>query len=61
MIDTAENDPRRSDVNTPLEITVGISVGKQEDTKNVLSNIWHVFRWSLLTSIRVGFAFFGIA
>ena len=61
MIDTAENDPRRSDVNTPLEITVGISVGKQPDTKAVLSNIPHVFQWSLLTSIRVGFAFFGIA
>ena len=57
MIDTAENDPKRSDVNTPFEI----SVGKQADTKDVLSNIRHVFRWSLLTSIRVGFAFFGIA
>ena len=57
MIDTAENDPKRSDVNKPFEI----SVGKQADTKDVLSNIRHVFRWSLLTSIRVGFAFFGIA
>ena len=57
MIDTAENDPKRSDVNTPFEI----SVGKQADTKDVLSNIRHVFRWSLLTSIRVGFAFFGTA
>ena len=61
MIDIAESAPRRSDVNTPLEMTVGISVGKQEDTKNVLSNIWNVFRWSLMTSIRVGFAFFGVA
>jgi len=61
LIDIAESAPRRSDVNTPLEITVGISVGKQEGTKNVLTNIWHVFRWSLLTSIRVGFAFFGVA
>ena len=57
MIDTTENDPKRSDVNTPFEV----SVGKQADTKDVLSNIRHVFRWSLLTSIRVGFAFFGIA
>ena len=57
MVDTAENDPKRSDVNTPFEI----SVGKQADKKDVLSNAWHVFRWSLLTSIRVGFAFFSIA
>ena len=61
MIDSFESDPKRSDVNTPFEITVGISVGKQADKKDVLSNAWHVFRWSLLTSIPVGFAFFGIA
>ena len=57
MIDTAENDPKRSDVNTPFEI----SVGKQADSKDVVSSVRHVFRWSLLTSIRVGFAFFSIA
>ena len=61
MIDSFESDPKRSDVNTPFEITVGISVGKQADKKDVLSNAWHVFRWPLLTSIPVGFAFFGIA
>ena len=61
MIDSFESDPKRSDFNTPFEITVGISVGKQADKKDVLSNAWHVFRWSLLTSIPVGFAFFGIA
>ena len=61
MINIAESAPRRSDVNIPLEITVGVSVGKQADTKAVLSNIRHVSPWSLLTSIRVGFALFGIA
>ena len=61
MIDTAEGGPQRSDVNRPCELTVGISVAKQADTKDVLTNIRHVFRWSLLTSTRVGFAFFGIA
>ena len=61
MIDSFESDKKRSDVNTPFEITVGISVGKQADKKDVLSNAWLVFRWSLLTSIPVGFAFFGIA
>ena len=44
-----------------FELTVGISVGKQADTKNVLSNMPHFFRWPLLTSIRISFAFFGIA
>ena len=57
MIDTAENDPKRSDVNTPIEI----SVGKQADSKDVVFSVRHVSPWSLLTSIRVGFAFFGIA
>ena len=57
MIDTAENAPKRSGVNTPFEI----SVGKQADSKDVVSSVRHVFRWSLLTSIRVGFAFFSIA
>ena len=61
MIDSFESEKKRSDVNTPFEITVGISVGKQADKKDVLSNAWLVFRWSLLTSIPVGFAFFGIA
>jgi len=61
LIDTAESDPQRSDINKPFELTVGISVGKQADTKDAFSNIRHVFRWSLLNSIRVGFAFFGIA
>ena len=61
LIDTVEGDPKRSDVNTPFQITLGISVEKQADKKDVLSNTRHVFRWSLLTSIRVGFAFFGIA
>ena len=61
MIDTVESGPKRSEVNTPFEITLGIGVGKQGDRKDVLSNTRHVFRWSLLTSIRVGFAFFGIA
>jgi len=57
LIDTAENAPKRSGVNTPFEI----SVGKQADSKDVVSSVRHVFRWSLLTSIRVGFAFFSIA
>lgn len=57
MIDTAENAPKRSGVNTPFEI----SVWKQADSKDVVSSVRHVFRWSLLTSIRVGFAFFSIA
>ena len=62
MIDTAENDPKRSDVNTPFEITVGVSVGKQADKKDVLFNIRHIFPGGHLpTSIRVGFAFFSIA
>ena len=61
LINTAESNAQRSDINTPSELTVGISVGKEADTKDVLSNTRHVFRWSLLTSIRVGFAFFGIA
>lgn len=61
MIDTVEGDPKRSDVNTPFEITLGISVGRQADKKDVLSNTRYVFRWSLLTSIRVGFTFFGMA
>ncbi|HCG94152.1 MAG TPA: hypothetical protein DEX20_00810 [Halieaceae bacterium] len=61
LIDTVEGDPKRSDVNTPFQITLGISVGKQADTKDVLSNTRHVFRWSQLTSIRVGFTFFGMA
>ena len=61
MINTAESNAQRSDINTPSELTVGISVGKQADTKDVLSNIRHVFRWSLLISIRFGIAFFGIA
>ena len=61
LIDTAESDPQRSDINTPFELTVGISVGKQAGEKDALSNIRHVFRCSLLTSIRFGFAFFGIA
>ena len=57
MIDIAENDPKRSDVNTPFEI----SVGKQADSKDVVFSARHVSPWSLLTSIRVGFAFFSIA
>ena len=57
MIDTAENDPKRSDVNTPFEI----SVGKQADSKDVAFSVRHVSPWSLLTSICVGFAFFSIA
>ena len=57
MIDTAENDPKRSDVNTPFEI----SVGKQADSKDVVFSVRYVSPWSLLTSIRVGFAFFSIA
>ena len=61
LIDTVEGDPKRSDVNTPFEITLGISVEKQADKKDVLSNTRHVFRWSQLTSIRVGFTFFGMA
>ena len=61
LIDTVESDPKRSEVKTPFEITLGIGVWKQADRKDVLSNTRHVFRWSLLTSIRVGFAFFGIA
>ena len=61
MIDAADSNPKPADANTPFELTVGISVGKQADTKDVLSNIRHVFRWSLMTSIRVGLAFFGIA
>jgi hypothetical protein len=61
LIDTVEGDPKRSEVNTPFEITLGISFGKQADKKDVLSNTRHVFRWSLLTSIRVGFTFFGMA
>lgn len=61
MINTAESNAQRSDINTPSELTVGISVGKEADTKDVLSNIRHVFRWSQLTSIRVGFTFFGMA
>ena len=36
-------------------------IGKQADIKDVLFNIPHVFRWAFLTSIRIGFAFFGIA
>ena len=61
LINTAESNAQRSDINTPSELTVGISVGKEADTKDVLSNIRHVFRWSQLTSIRVGFTFFGMA
>jgi hypothetical protein len=61
LIDSVESDPKRSDVNAPFEITVGISIGKQADKKEVLSNAWHVFRRSLLTSIHVGFAVFCIA
>ena len=57
LIDIAENDPKRSDVNTPFEI----SVGKQADSKDVVFSARHVSPWSLLTSIRVGFAFFSIA
>ena len=57
MIDTAENDPKRSDVNTPFEI----SVGKQAGSKDIVFSVRHVSPWSLLTSIPVGFAFFGIA
>ena len=57
MVDTAENDPKRSDVNTPFEI----SVGKQADSKDVAFSVRHVSPWSLLTSICVGFAFFSIA
>ena len=60
MIDRAENDPKRSDVNTPFEFMDGMRIGKQAGKKDVLCNAWHVFRWSLLTSIRVGFAFFSI-
>ena len=56
MIDRAENNPKRSDVNTPFEI----SVGKQGDSKDVAFSVRHVSPWSLLTSIRVGFAFFSI-
>ena len=57
MIDTAEKDPKRSDVNTPFEI----SVGKQADSKDVVFSVRHVSPWSLLTSVPVGFAFFSIA
>jgi len=57
LIDTAENDPKRSDVNTPFEI----SVGKQADSKDVVFSVRHVSPWSLLTSVPVGFAFFSIA
>jgi hypothetical protein len=57
LIDTAENAPKRSGVNTPFEI----SVTKQADSKDVVSSVRRIFRWSLVTSIRVGFAFFSIA
>ena len=57
MIDTAEKDPKRSDVNTPFEI----SVGKQADSKDVVFSVRHVSPWSLLTSVPVGFAFLSIA
>jgi hypothetical protein len=61
LIDTAENDPKRSDVNTPFEFTDGMRIGKQADKKDVLYNMRHFSRWSLPTSIRVGFASFSIA
>ena len=61
MIDTAESAPRSSDVSTSFEFTDGMRIGKQADNKDVLSHIRHVFRWSLLTSIRLGFAFFSMA
>ena len=61
MIDTAESRPQRSDVNTPFEFTDGMSIEKQANKRAALFKTQHVAGWSLLTSIRVGFAFFGMA
>ena len=60
MIDTAESGPQRSEVNTPFEFTDGMRIEKQADKRAALFKTQHVAGWSLLTSIRVGFAFFGM-
>ena len=61
LIDTAESGPQPSDVNTPSEIMIGIMAAKTRGKRDVLFKTQHVAGWSLLTSIRVGFAFFGMA
>ena len=60
MIDTAESGPQRSDVNTTFEFTDGMRIEKQADKKDALFNTRHISGSSLLTSIYVGFVFFGV-
>ena len=61
LIDIVQSDSKRSEVNTPFEFTDGMRIGKQADKKDVLFKTQHVSGWSLLTSIRVGFAFCAVA
>ena len=60
LIDTAESGPQRSDVNTTFEFTDGMRIEKQADKKDALFNTRHISGSSLLTSIYVGFVFFGV-
>lgn len=53
MIDIADSTAKPADANTP--------VGIKGEKKDTLFNTRYVFGWSLLTSIRVGFVFFGVA
>lgn len=61
MIDAADSNPKPADANTPFVITVGMRVGKQVDKKDTPFNTRHISGSSLLTSICVGFGFFGVA
>ena len=61
MTDAADSNPKPADANTPFLITVGIRVGKQVDKRDAFFNTRHISGSSLLTSLCVGFVFFGVA
>lgn len=61
MTDAADSNPKPADANTPFLITVGIRVGKQVDKRDAFFNTRYISGSSLLTSLRVGFVFFGVA
>lgn len=61
MTDAADSNPKPADANTPFLMTVGIRVGKQVDKRDAFFNTRHISGSSLLTSLCVGFVFFGVA
>jgi hypothetical protein len=61
LTDAADSNPKPADANTPFLMTVGIRVGKQVDKRDAFFNTRHISGSSLLTSLCVGFVFFGVA